>query len=174
MAASSIANVGGNIPAISDAYSSASANQRALTAASPPPAGAGSPSSISSADAFGHPSETSTTPPAMGSGTSADKSQRADAETTRRAGQPTGANGLQFVYVYDDQLHRNVVKIRNIETQKLSADTPSPIKPSADPVGQVGAVGGLEGTQTTGSSTNGPNDPSARNGSTGGLVDTTA
>ena len=89
--------------------------------------------------------------------------------------QQSASNGLQFVYVYDDQLHRNVVKIRDIETQKLSADLP-PGSLLAQAQFQVpGAAASTSGSSLTSGSVNGvPGDQALGSGTTGNWIDTTA
>jgi hypothetical protein len=81
-----------------------------------------------------------------GKGSSSQNAKLKDSTNAQKELPPPPANATQFVYVFDEQQRRNVVKLLNIETQQVTAD-PLPGDPSsADDSGtqsgqQAGAAG---------------------------------
>jgi hypothetical protein len=59
-----------------------------------------------------------------GAGANAQAEAADAAQAQKKTALPPASNGMQFVYVFDDQLHRNVVKIVDIQTQKVMPDPP--------------------------------------------------
>ena len=108
----------------------------AVAAASSKGAGVDAPQEVSNVAALAQGDGRATAP------SSASGSTTSDPPDAKKAPPPASAIGTQYVYVFDDQLHKSVVKILDIETQKVMADTPAAESPAQTGASAFGAEPG--------------------------------